>query len=71
MSTKLNKREVEILECLALGWTKGDCPLYGGLSYSCVMELLRKLGANEAADSVEEHIDAFAAQVEALTEDDE
>lgn len=61
----LDEREVEVLDCLTTGWLTAGCPLYGNLSYSSVMELLRKLGANEAAESVEKHIGAFAARAKA------
>lgn len=45
MQVELSAREIEIIECLAKGWADSDdMPLYGGLSYQCVIDFLAKIG---------------------------
>lgn len=44
----LNEREREVIECLLHGWTLGEMPLYGGLCYQDVYDLMDKLGVDKS-----------------------
>lgn len=49
----LTEQEKEVVECLLSAWTKGDMPLYGGLCYQDVYDLMDKLGVDKT-DAVAE-----------------
>lgn len=51
----LTDREKEVLECMRNGWIKGQMPLYGGLCYQDVLDLLDKLGIDKSP--IEEELD--------------
>jgi len=41
---KLSQHELEIIECMVLGWTESEnMGLYGNISYQCVVDLCNKL----------------------------
>ena len=42
----MDEREIQVLECLLRGWSRAERPLYGGLCYQDVFDLMRKLGVD-------------------------
>ena len=56
----LDNNEKEILECLVRGWINSDLPLYGGLSYQAVMDLVQKLGGDPKP--IELHLNKMMAK---------
>ena len=69
----MDEREKQVLECLLLGWSKADMPLYGGLCYQDVFDLMRKLGVDpsEAETFLEEETKRMNEIVRQLTFIDE
>jgi hypothetical protein len=44
----MQKEEKEIVECMFNSWIDDDMPLYGGLSYQQVFDLLDKLDIDKS-----------------------
>jgi len=44
----LTEREREVVECMLRGWLRAEMPLYGGLAYIDVMNLMDKFGVDKS-----------------------
>lgn len=65
-NVEITRQDREILECLRDGWLKAEMPLYGGLSYQHVLNLLDKLDID--ATCIEETLNVWDSKIKEMRE---